>query len=60
MVVYNKNRIFFSGTGIWTQVLYHLSYTSSPLLFSILEMESQELFARAGLKLWSSQSQPPK
>jgi hypothetical protein len=26
----------------------------------LVEMRSQELFAQAGLKLWSSLSQPPK
>jgi hypothetical protein len=55
---------FFCETGFWThsfvpakQVLYCLSHTSSPV---ILEMGSQELFAQAGLKPWSSWSQPLK
>jgi hypothetical protein len=40
------------------QALYYLSRTSSPFCFGYLEVESNELFAWAGLELWSSQSQP--
>jgi hypothetical protein len=52
--------VFFGRTAVWTQVAGslplepHLQSTSL-----VLEMESCEVFAWAGLELWSPWSQPP-
>jgi hypothetical protein len=60
--------IFFEGggTGVWSQGLYFLGRCSTtwvilPALFLCwvyFEIGSQELFAQAGLELWSSQTVP--
>jgi hypothetical protein len=41
------------------QVLYHLSHASSPFFSRYFGDGSCKVFAGPGLKLWSSQSQPP-
>jgi hypothetical protein len=53
-------QFFFDGTGVCTQgfalaeQVLHLSHIFSPfLLWLILEVESWELFAKAGLELQS-------
>jgi hypothetical protein len=58
---------FFGGTGVWIQAscLQSRCFTawatpSVHFALVILEMRSQELFAQAGLELWSSWSYPPK
>jgi hypothetical protein len=55
------NLIFFCGTGILNFGFYCLSHIP-PVHFAlvILEMESYELFAWAGLKPLSSLTQPSK
>jgi hypothetical protein len=60
-------KLFFGGTGIWTYGFtlaqqHSTAWATPPVHFAlvILETDSLELFARAGLEPRSSQSQPPK
>jgi hypothetical protein len=53
-------RVLTKGFALVRQVLYHLSHTSSPFFSGYFgDGGSHELFAWAGLKLQSSQSQLP-
>jgi hypothetical protein len=56
---------FFSSTGVWTQGFHFEPFYQSFFFFfffvmGFLKVRSLELFAWAGLELWSSWSLPPE
>jgi hypothetical protein len=63
LLLLQRSFLFFGGTGIELRTLHlQSSWVTPPVHFAvvILEMGSCEVFAHAGLQLWSSQSQPPQ
>jgi hypothetical protein len=55
-----RTRFGTQGFMLAKQALYRLSHASSHFSLVILEMETDEWFAWAGLELWSFWSQLPK